>query len=593
MPSNYITPDLAFYQTFDKFINPDKKKISFDWFNNRKQNRDKLFEWNDLLSTKRAFVIGEPGCGKSTSLKEIVIQASAKGKQGIIFPINQIPAKASIEDYFEKVPLLKELEDKYLFEEPAFKSDNFIWEDSENIIICLDALDEVNANNFNGVIQNIKSFSDNYSNVSILISCRAHYIQKSKSKFNQFEQYAFIEVQNFTENQIRKFLEGKYSGNNKDEIINSIIQKSKNNNDYSILTIPRYLEVLASILQDSEKKPEDIVRMKRIDFFEQFIYKKLEAEVKKENERKKKENEVILANEVVITKRVLEKLALVMEIYQTTQITKEELVTFLDDTDSNANLLFLNQIDLDTFINRVLKHFGDSIQFDNTEFQEYLAAKELLRMGQRSQILFDLIIEPNLKHIYKNWYDVLRYVIELDASLVIPIVGLLKQKGEYLVADDLFTLISTVDHSQLSEEKQSRIFETIYNYFQKTHSFLTLSEAERIVAFYQDSNYKLFNVEFEAKSSEAERYLRNQIFEIEFLLKQNKLNVSQIADWKAKLITETQNTDFSTLQQYSLHALRQLNDISIYEDIIAVYKAGNKEVKEVFLYSCAEVNPNC
>jgi len=593
MSSNYITPYLTYYKSLDTFLNADKKEISIDWSTKRNRNRGKPFEWEDLLSTKRAFIIGEPGCGKSTSLKEIVIQASAKGKQGIIFPINQIPAKASIEDYFEKVPLLKELEGKNLFDEPAFKTNNFKWEDSENIIICLDALDEVNANDFNGVIQKIKSFSNNYSNVFILISCRDHYIRRSKSKFSQFENYAFIKVQNFTEYQIKEFLEGKYLGSNKDGIINSIIQKSKNNINYSVLAIPRYLEVLAAILQDSDKTPEDILKMKRVDFFEQFIYKKLEAEVKKENERKKEENEVILANEVVITKRVLEKLALVMEIYQTNQITKEELVTFLDDTNSNANLLFLNQIDLDTFINRVLKHLGDCIEFDNTEFQEYLAAKEVLRMGQRSQILFDLIIEPNLKHIYKNWYDVLRYVIELDASLVIPIVGLLKQKGENLVADDFFTLVKTVDNEKLDSKDKTQIFDTIFEYSQKSYSYLDMIQARRFAEFYQPDNYKHYAVANTVTSSYNERFFINQVHIIDHLLRTDKLTAVQKQYWKEQLKAGAQNQGFTLSQQNCLYALGNIEDLSVFEEMVSIFNCGDKELDDAFIFSCSKVNANC
>ncbi|MDB5261843.1 MAG: hypothetical protein JWQ14_1124, partial [Adhaeribacter sp.] len=40
MSSNYITPNLALFQTLDEFINPDKKKIPVNWSFTRKQNTD-------------------------------------------------------------------------------------------------------------------------------------------------------------------------------------------------------------------------------------------------------------------------------------------------------------------------------------------------------------------------------------------------------------------------------------------------------------------------------------------------------------------------------------------------------------------------
>jgi len=323
--------------------------------------------------------------------------------------------------------------------------------------------------------------------------------------------------------------------------------------------------------------------MKRVDFFEQFIYKKLEKEAEKRN----------LPNKVVITKRVLEKLALVMEIYQRTQITKEELITFLDDTNSNANLLFLNQIDLDTFINRVLKHFGDTIQFDNTEFQEYLAAKELLRMGQRSQILFDLIIEPNLKHIYKNWYDVLRYVIELDAEQVMPIVGLLKQKGEYLVADDFFTLVATVDNEKLDNKDKTQIFDTMFEYFQKSYSYLDLIQARRVAEFYQPENYKHYAVTNTVTSIYNERFFINQIHIVDHLLRTDKLTAVQKQYWKEQLKAGAQNQGFPQSQQNCLYALGNIEDLSVFEEMVSKFNFGDKELADAFIFSCSKVNANC
>jgi len=205
MPSKYITPHLISFNSLDEFIDPNARKIIVNLFTGRKQNKDRPIEWKDLIHTKRAFIIGEPGCGKSTFLKEIVIQASGNGKQGIIFPINQISSQVSIENYFEEVALLGDLEATNLFEESAFKTNDFKWEDTENVIVCLDALDEVNANDFNGICKKIKKFSDSYSNISIIISCRSHYITSSQNTLRQFIDYAYVKVQSFTEYQIREF----------------------------------------------------------------------------------------------------------------------------------------------------------------------------------------------------------------------------------------------------------------------------------------------------------------------------------------------------------------------------------------------------
>jgi hypothetical protein len=63
-----------------------------------------------------------------------------------------------------------------------------------------------------------------------------------------------------------------------------------------------------------ERGIEAAAAVSRNDLFEYFIYKKLELEDRKLN-----------ADKRAITKRVLEKLALTMELYQTNFITKDDL----------------------------------------------------------------------------------------------------------------------------------------------------------------------------------------------------------------------------------------------------------------------------
>ncbi len=84
-----------------------------------------------------------------------------------------------------------------------------------------------------------------------------------------------------------------------------------------------------------------------------------------------------------------------MEINRTNRITIDEFVTILDDITSNINLAFLSNFNLSTFIDRLMKKTGDVIEFHNTEFQEYLAAKELIRIKSIDQVLFDLIVDPD------------------------------------------------------------------------------------------------------------------------------------------------------------------------------------------------------
>ena len=65
-----------------------------------------------------------------------------------------------------------------------------------------------------------------------------------------------------------------------------------------------------------------------------------------------------------------------MEIYQTNLLKKDELMSFFDDLQSDLTSILLQQIPVEVFYDKTaLKDNIDTIEFDNTEFQEYLAAK--------------------------------------------------------------------------------------------------------------------------------------------------------------------------------------------------------------------------
>ena len=135
-----------------------------------------------------------------------------------------------------------------------------------------------------------------------------------------------------------------------------------------VLQIPRYLFYFEQYIK--EKSIKNVTHISRNDLFEYFIYSKLDLE--------EKNLEASSIKEVI--KRVLEKLALTMEIYQTNNISKEELMTFFDDIKSDLKLVVLSQINLETFIEKTILQPSaqdlNRIEFENTEFQEYLARKK-------------------------------------------------------------------------------------------------------------------------------------------------------------------------------------------------------------------------
>jgi len=93
---NYIQPRLTNYPTFEKLLKAKSEYGEYDVLS------DDKFIFKDLTAFKNAFVISEPGYGKTRLLKEIVLHTQEQEKQGI-FLIFQINDKYSLRDYLPKM----------------------------------------------------------------------------------------------------------------------------------------------------------------------------------------------------------------------------------------------------------------------------------------------------------------------------------------------------------------------------------------------------------------------------------------------------------------------------------------------------------
>jgi len=246
-----------------------------------------------------------------------------------------------------------------------------------------------------------------YNQSNFLISCRKNYLNKWQHLFSEID-FDYIEIFPLDTPKIKDYLRIKdylSAFGISQKKIDDLLEKLYFQNRPSILQTPRYLEMIAELVE--KEGVEKLKTISRGELFEKFIYKKINIESEKTNE----------ANCQAIIKKVLEKLALIMEIYQSNQITKDELMEFFDDTKSSLNVIFLNQVPINYFYERsLLKDNIDSIEFENTEFQEYLAAKEILRLGRVEQVIFDLAVVRDLGEIHPSWMKLISLKMFLNMS---------------------------------------------------------------------------------------------------------------------------------------------------------------------------------
>jgi predicted NACHT family NTPase len=388
--NNYIFPKIKISGEF-------KQVIENSFF-----NRDSylLKDVKEIFLNNRICVVGEPGYGKSRLLEEIFKTANGEKKGCFLINLKKL-SNDTIDEHINKIKetcliyndslVLKDCE--------VIKTSNFILQDNENTIICLDALDEVTTNNFNKVIDRIEQFAGQYPNITLIVSCRSVFLREKSSIFEK-NMFKFLNIEPFSNDDITEFLK---NNGIKVEVIEELIKMLGSGNEFC-LRVPRYLVMITELLNNNE----DISKIKRIDLFEKFIYSKLEIEDKN-----------LDSSDVDITKRILEQLALVMQIYQTKSITKDELMTFFNDIDSGLKDYFLQHIRLNNLYQRsLLKDNKETVEFENVEFQEYLAAKEISRLGNMEHVVFDLSVNSNLREVYTSCYNTIRFLIEIDSTIL-------------------------------------------------------------------------------------------------------------------------------------------------------------------------------
>lgn len=185
----YINPNLNLYKSFVD-LNHDRAMHGYRWAFDEEKIKVK-----DLLTHSRLFVLAEPGYGKTELLGKIKEAGESKNLNAIIIDLKTLDINFSIAENIEKM----------LNRPEVIKTNNFKFSNSENVIICLDALDEVTTNKLSLTIDKIKELLVVYSSVKIFISCRTLYYTNYKNEFLEYK-FKFLGIDCFIHYQIDDYL---------------------------------------------------------------------------------------------------------------------------------------------------------------------------------------------------------------------------------------------------------------------------------------------------------------------------------------------------------------------------------------------------
>lgn len=414
---NYIVPQIKKFKTIEDLLeNNNRPRSLFDTEENLSIDKltEKLFEENFVC------IVGEPGIGKSRLLVEIQNQISIKLH----------PYTAS---NFEPKSIPENQEIEYC---------------------TIDALDEVDGNDFFSTLQLIKRYKEDNPNVKVLFTCRKHYVASHATHFASCNNLTFIELCKLNDRDVMKIVDSC------SETIKESVAKSPKLKE--LLTIPRYL----TYLWEYEKQKSEVSNIS--DLFEFIIGSSIHTAIDNRSEIINKTSIKILIQ------RVLERVAFIMEISRKNQILKDELYTILDGVRGNMTQMLIANFDLLFFESRILKDTDGTLQFESTELQEYLAAKELCRQDNIESVLYDVAVQKDLKHVYPNWYDVIPHISYTEDKIhtFINVIKLIVSYESNLENDSFESLLRYVDPSVLVLHQKEELFSLLLEHYLRVPAYI-------------------------------------------------------------------------------------------------------------------------
>ncbi|GEM_PF-4246848 len=547
MNQEYIIPNLDSYKELTDLLNAEQDLYRF--------NKSKV-SIEDIAKQRRAVVLGEPGYGKTRLLQEIV-----KENENNRYIID-----------------LKNVKNNDLENHIKIKGINL----TTNTIICLDALDEIKNDLYQKIIYKIRQFSNNHPDVNLIITCRTHFYDKWNPNINVDIYY---NIGPFNKREIATYLK---NNNISEGIIDGIFNKFKTSHSHSIISTPRYLNLLTDYLKKNDS--DSILDITKSDLFKEFIENKLNIEIKKKGHA--------VNNDNILIQRIQQVLALLMEISQTNIISEDEFWTIIDEVESKM-MSYDTIRHINDFWDRTIlkKNADNTVEFENTEFQEFLAAREIIRLNNSDQVIYDLIFDNHLKEIKPSWLNAVKFLLDMKPDLY---MNLIKQnnifKQNSIVSDTVYNLV--LDNSRIFKETESNyIFNSVLSYYQDNAIWIKEDIAKTLSTHYSNNSESLIRKSINGNIHKGLKlYVRrgNIAILIKHIIRDHNITDKYRRYWKNKLIewATSDDRDYNVLARICIDSIGSFKDIELIKRVESTYEKYDKLYKQEFLRIAAETDAN-
>ncbi|HXM92814.1 MAG TPA: hypothetical protein VOA64_00945 [Candidatus Dormibacteraeota bacterium] len=508
---------------------------------------------SDIAQGKRNLIIGEPGVGKTLLMVKLDEFLNANGTPTCLIHLK----------HQNSINLIEQ-----------FLGNN---EAASDLGLLLDGLDEVQGSLFPSVLEKIEDVSRTRSGITICVSSRSIFANRYTTSFPE---YRVITISPFTYDQVKEYL---IAGGHDDSEVGAFLDRVMSfSHNMLVIQIPRYLSLLNEFL--AKKQINSVKHLSRNELFEYFIYAKLDLEDKRLN-----------AGNVAITKRLLEKLALTMEVYQANSISKDELMTFLDDLESDLKLAALSQLDLqELFDKSLLKDNLDSIEFDNTEFQEYLAAKEITRFSDPRFAAFNFAVERNINEIHPSWFNALTFLVDMQPDLVEQLIEFSGIRGSKIVDEGFVNFLSRINPNSIGTRLKNTLFKDLVEYHHRHFQWIPARLASSLPGLFGAHQEPLLKSEVANAELQVSQKrfvpLGNIALVVGYLL-EAETNLDR-PYWRKKLLEfAADDNDNGVLQRHALLALEKLKEPSVVHDLSPTLMQKDELIVRAFLRLCTTIAP--
>lgn len=332
----------------------------------------------------RLIVLGDPGIGKSTYLRKAGLEA-LKGKSGD-YQLPYIPVFLELKRFRStKVDLKNSIATEFKscgFPSPEEFTENALRKGQ--LLLLLDGLDEVPADNLNTVIESIQDLVDEYSGNRFIASCRI------AAYHTYFKRVSTVAISEFDDNQIERFIYNWFSSevdreNQTAEQCWKRLQQPENKGAKELAQSPLLLTFLCLVYNKSLTVPSS-----RTSLYEDALNILLKEWA---SEKRVGRGEIYEGFHADLEKELLAKIA--YEGFENDQLffSKEQLINyiadFLSDTlDAPKNLnasAVLEAIELQQGI--LVERATDVYSFSHLTLQEFLAAKYILTWNLQEDLV--------------------------------------------------------------------------------------------------------------------------------------------------------------------------------------------------------------